>query len=143
MEVKRMMINKAYKFRIYPNKAQATLINKTMILFHYIIVISDLFNIYTFRHMLLFFQRFNRYTIGRILIYCYHARLRNVRKSQGFLETALGIVFSRIWVGVHYPFDVIARCVHGLLIALFTQYVVFNIRPVTSLIKKPIFQGKN
>ncbi|PFH68801.1 transposase, partial [Bacillus cereus] len=23
MEVKRMMINKAYKFRIYPNKAQA------------------------------------------------------------------------------------------------------------------------
>ncbi|MBJ8062144.1 MULTISPECIES: helix-turn-helix domain-containing protein, partial [Bacillus cereus group] len=24
-----MMINKAYKFRIYPNKAQATLINKT------------------------------------------------------------------------------------------------------------------
>jgi putative transposase len=28
--VKRMMINKAYKFRIYPNKAQATLINKTI-----------------------------------------------------------------------------------------------------------------
>ncbi|EJR97557.1 hypothetical protein IKM_05217 [Bacillus mycoides] len=25
-----MMINKAYKFRIYPNKAQATLINKTI-----------------------------------------------------------------------------------------------------------------
>ncbi|EJS63062.1 hypothetical protein ICU_04668, partial [Bacillus cereus BAG2X1-1] len=24
-----MMINKAYKFRIYPHKAQATLINKT------------------------------------------------------------------------------------------------------------------
>ncbi|HDR3909069.1 helix-turn-helix domain-containing protein, partial [Bacillus cereus] len=24
-----MMINKAYKFRIYPNKTQATLINKT------------------------------------------------------------------------------------------------------------------
>ncbi|PER08955.1 transposase, partial [Bacillus cereus] len=30
MEVKRMMINKAYKFRIYPNKAQAILINKTI-----------------------------------------------------------------------------------------------------------------
>jgi putative transposase len=28
--VKRMIINKAYKFRIYPNKAQATLINKTI-----------------------------------------------------------------------------------------------------------------
>ncbi|PDZ25433.1 transposase, partial [Bacillus toyonensis] len=26
MGVKRMMINKAYKFRIYPNQAQATLI---------------------------------------------------------------------------------------------------------------------
>ncbi|PHG59731.1 helix-turn-helix domain-containing protein, partial [Bacillus toyonensis] len=25
-----MMINKAYKFRIYPNKAQAPLINKTI-----------------------------------------------------------------------------------------------------------------
>ncbi len=30
MGVKRMIINKAYKFRIYPNKAQATLINKTI-----------------------------------------------------------------------------------------------------------------
>lgn len=30
MEVKGMMINKAYKFRIYPNKAQAILINKTI-----------------------------------------------------------------------------------------------------------------
>ncbi len=30
MGVKRMMINKAYKFRIYPNQAQATLINKTI-----------------------------------------------------------------------------------------------------------------
>ncbi|MED1116984.1 helix-turn-helix domain-containing protein, partial [Bacillus paramycoides] len=25
-----MIINKAYKFRIYPNKVQATLINKTI-----------------------------------------------------------------------------------------------------------------
>jgi len=30
MGVNRMMINKAYKFRIYPNQAQATLINKTI-----------------------------------------------------------------------------------------------------------------
>nr|WP_206773551.1 IS200/IS605 family element RNA-guided endonuclease TnpB [Bacillus cereus group sp. N14] len=30
MGVKGIMINKAYKFRIYPNKAQATLINKTI-----------------------------------------------------------------------------------------------------------------
>ena len=30
MEVNEMMLNKAYKFRIYPNKAQAILINKTI-----------------------------------------------------------------------------------------------------------------
>ncbi len=30
MEVKGMMINNAYKFRIYPNQSQATLINKTI-----------------------------------------------------------------------------------------------------------------
>jgi putative transposase len=30
MEVNQMVINKAYKFRIYPNKAQAILINKTI-----------------------------------------------------------------------------------------------------------------
>ena len=30
MEVKQLIINKAYKFRIYPNKAQASLINKTI-----------------------------------------------------------------------------------------------------------------
>nr|AOB42106.1 Transposase, IS605 OrfB [Bacillus thuringiensis] len=30
MEVNQMMINKAYKFRIYPNQAQSILINKTI-----------------------------------------------------------------------------------------------------------------
>jgi putative transposase len=30
MEVNEMIINKAYKFRIYPNQAQAILINKTI-----------------------------------------------------------------------------------------------------------------
>lgn len=31
MEVNQMMINKAYKFRIYQNQAETILINKTMI----------------------------------------------------------------------------------------------------------------
>ncbi|WP_410982109.1 undecaprenyl-diphosphatase [Bacillus cereus] len=56
---------------------------------------------------------------------------------------ALCVAFSRVWVGVHYPLDVIAGIVHGVLIALFTQYVVFKIRPVARLIAKPIFQGGN
>ncbi|WP_181003878.1 helix-turn-helix domain-containing protein, partial [Bacillus thuringiensis] len=30
MEVNYIMMNKAYKFRIYPNQAQAILINKTI-----------------------------------------------------------------------------------------------------------------
>ncbi|PFQ86370.1 transposase, partial [Bacillus cereus] len=30
MEVNQMIINKAFKFRIYPNQAQAILINKTI-----------------------------------------------------------------------------------------------------------------
>ncbi|MBY0595268.1 undecaprenyl-diphosphatase [Bacillus bingmayongensis] len=56
---------------------------------------------------------------------------------------ALGVAFSRVWVGVHYPLDVIAGIVHGVLIALFTQYVVFKIRPVATFITRPIFQGEH
>lgn len=55
---------------------------------------------------------------------------------------AIGVAFSRIWVGVHYPFDVIAGFLHGLFIALFTHYILFKIPPITSLIKRPIFQNK-
>ncbi|QIW21074.1 undecaprenyl-diphosphatase [Bacillus thuringiensis] len=55
---------------------------------------------------------------------------------------ALGVAFSRVWVGVHYPLDVIAGIVHGILIALFTRYVVFRIRTVVSFLKKPLFQGR-
>ncbi|PNK23344.1 transposase [Bacillus thuringiensis] len=40
MEVNQMMINKAFKFRIYPNKAQAILINKTLVVLSLYSIIS-------------------------------------------------------------------------------------------------------
>lgn len=55
---------------------------------------------------------------------------------------ALGVAFSRVWVGVHYPLDVIAGIVHGILIASFTRYVVFRIPMVNLFLKKNIFQGR-
>ncbi|MBS4192789.1 undecaprenyl-diphosphatase [Bacillus sp. FJAT-49705] len=55
---------------------------------------------------------------------------------------AIGVAFSRIWVGVHYPFDVMAGFINGLLVALFTHYILFKTPLITSFIKRPIFQGK-
>ncbi|PHA00015.1 hypothetical protein COE65_28080 [Bacillus sp. AFS051223] len=40
-----MIINKAYKFRIYPNKAQAILINKTIGCSRFYSIISYLYGI--------------------------------------------------------------------------------------------------
>ncbi|PFW84379.1 hypothetical protein COD90_30425 [Bacillus cereus] len=36
-----MMINKAYKFHIYPNQAQAILINKTIFVFNHFLSLWD------------------------------------------------------------------------------------------------------
>lgn len=58
----------------------------------------------------------------------------------GFL--AIGVAFSRIWVGVHYPFDVVAGILNGVIIALFTHYFLFKLEPITLLIERPIFQGQ-
>lgn len=55
---------------------------------------------------------------------------------------AVGVAFSRVWVGVHYPFDVMAGFINGLLIALLTHYILFKIPPIANLIQRPIFQGQ-
>lgn len=55
---------------------------------------------------------------------------------------ALGVAFSRIWVGVHYPFDVVAGIFNGVMVALFTHNFLFKLKPITSLIERPIFQGQ-
>ncbi|UNJ81272.1 phosphatase PAP2 family protein [Metabacillus dongyingensis] len=55
---------------------------------------------------------------------------------------AVVIAFSRIWVGVHYPLDVVAGILNGVIIALFTHYLLFKVKPITLLIERPIFQGQ-
>ncbi|MGH0596305.1 undecaprenyl-diphosphatase [Bacillus mycoides] len=51
-----------------------------------------------------------------ITLYLYHKRLGAV-----FLLVAVLISFSRIWVGVHYPFDVLMGAILGSVIALITH----------------------
>ncbi|MFJ7512669.1 phosphatase PAP2 family protein [Peribacillus simplex] len=55
---------------------------------------------------------------------------------------AIIVAFSRIWVGVHYPLDVVAGILNGVIIAVFTHYLLFKVKPITLLIERPIFQGQ-
>lgn len=68
--------------------------------------------------------------------------LSSLRFKHLWVWLALGIAFSRIWVGVHYPFDVVAGIINGLMVALFTHYILFKLKITEILIEKPIFQGK-
>jgi undecaprenyl-diphosphatase len=60
-----------------------------------------------------------------------------------WLALALAVAFSRIWVGVHYPLDVAAGILNGMIIALFTHHVLFKkAKLITSFINRPVFQGR-
>ncbi|MDF9612863.1 undecaprenyl-diphosphatase [Bacillus cereus] len=54
-----------------------------------------------------------------ITLYLYKKRLGKI-----FLLLAFFISFSRIWVGVHYPLDVLIGAVLGSLWAFITHYII-------------------
>ncbi|AFQ15703.1 Bacitracin transport permease protein BCRC [Bacillus thuringiensis HD-771] len=54
-----------------------------------------------------------------ITLYMYEKRLGRV-----FLLLAVFISFSRIWVGVHYPLDVLIGAILGILWALISHYII-------------------
>lgn len=55
---------------------------------------------------------------------------------------AILITFSRVWVGVHYPFDVVAGALNGILIALATHLLIMKMKPIAVLLRRPIFNCK-
>jgi undecaprenyl-diphosphatase len=55
---------------------------------------------------------------------------------------AILITFSRVWVGVHYPFDVVAGALNGILIALATHLFIMKMKPIAILLRRPIFNCK-
>ncbi|AQY38398.1 undecaprenyl-diphosphatase [Bacillus thuringiensis] len=57
-----------------------------------------------------------------ITLYLYERRLGKV-----FLLLAIFISFSRIWVGVHYPLDVLLGAVLGTLWAFIAYYIIKTI----------------
>lgn len=50
------------------------------------------------------------------------------------------IVFSRIWVGVHYPLDVLAGIIFGVCIALLFHYRIMKMNLINKITKYPLFQ---
>ncbi|MQR94317.1 phosphatase PAP2 family protein [Fictibacillus phosphorivorans] len=54
---------------------------------------------------------------------------------------AILITFSRVWVGVHYPLDVIAGALNGILIALITHFLLIRMKPIAHLLRRPIFHS--
>lgn len=55
-----------------------------------------------------------------------------VYKKTGWIIFALSVAVSRIWVGVHYPFDVAAGALFGIISAVLSYWIV----PRLALTKK-------
>ncbi|WP_442600567.1 undecaprenyl-diphosphatase [Paenibacillus sp. KN14-4R] len=57
------------------------------------------------------------------------------RRKEGWawLALATAISFSRVWVGVHYPLDVISGMVNGVLCALLINYIFSKWLPAKKL----------
>ncbi|MGM0806112.1 MAG: undecaprenyl-diphosphatase [Bacillota bacterium] len=53
--------------------------------------------------------------------------------------SAVLITFSRVWVGVHYPFDVMAGALNGVLIALVTHFLLIKMKPIAQFLRRPVF----
>ncbi|UPJ18280.1 phosphatase PAP2 family protein [Bacillus cereus] len=60
------------------------------------------------------------------------------RKQFGFLciIAASGVAVSRIWIGVHFPFDVLAGIMLGGIIAFFVHYYVMQTRLIQSILHR-------
>ena len=93
-----MMINKAYKFRIYPNKAQATLINKTIGCSRFV-----------FNHFLSLWDHAYKET-GKGLTYgtC-SAKLPAVKKAFVWLKEVDILRFSRLFVTLRMLIHAISK----------------------------------
>lgn len=63
-------------------------------------------------------------------------------KGKSFMWIIFGmcIAFSRIWVGVHYPFDVLAGVILGLCTALLVHYRIMKLNLMNKITKYHLFQ---
>ena len=60
-----------------------------------------------------------------------------VRKKEWWLWITLAILvaISRVWVGVHYPVDVMTGAIIGIISALFAYWLVPKISLITKILK--------
>jgi undecaprenyl-diphosphatase len=56
---------------------------------------------------------------------------------------AIGISFSRVWVGVHYPLDIMAGALNGIIMASFTHYIIFKLKPLNPIFENTFFSGRS